>query len=209
MYTYSYPQCRNFLPNHKWSILAGLPFIITFTCYNAGVPSVNNLTFNGSSNTLTCTSTGGPATNVTWRRNGIVITLNATNQQTQIVTNTTNGTYQTVLTIDSSVSQSDIVGTYNCAVENVRGRSSVTVVVGETWNFIAWLQTCDLCTLIYAVCMVHHRANYQLLPGKIFVVLLAHQCKLGSSIWPVMTGNCKLYLLKYKFNCAMHWCARK
>ena len=61
-----------------------------------------------------------------------MITLNATNQQTQIVTNTTNGTYQTVLTIDSSVSQSDIVGTYNCAVENVRGRSSLTVVVGET-----------------------------------------------------------------------------
>ena len=62
-----------------------------------------------------------------------MITLNATHQQTQIVTNTTNGTYQTVLTIDSSVSQSDVLGTYNCAVENARGRSSsVTVVVGET-----------------------------------------------------------------------------
>ena len=60
-----------------------------------------------------------------------MIILNATHQQTQIVTNTTNGTYQTVLTIDSSVSQSD-VGTYKCTVENVRGRSSVTVVVGET-----------------------------------------------------------------------------
>ena len=60
-----------------------------------------------------------------------MITLNATHQQTQIVTSTTNGTYQTVLTIDSSVSQSDVVGTYNCTVENARGRS-VTVVVGET-----------------------------------------------------------------------------
>ena len=38
-------------------------------------------------------------------------------------------TYQAVLTIDSSVSQSDIVGTYNCTVENVRGESSGTVVV--------------------------------------------------------------------------------
>ena len=44
-----------------------------------------------------------------------------TYQQTQRVVNTTAGTYQTLLTIDSSV---DIVGTYNCTVENVRGGSS-------------------------------------------------------------------------------------
>ena len=41
------------------------------------------------------------------------------------------GTYQTVLTIDPSVSPNDIVGTYNCTVENTRGRSSRIVVIGE------------------------------------------------------------------------------
>ena len=106
-------------------------FVTTVLAYPyTGSPSVADLTFNGQSNTLTCTSTGGPATTVTWRRNGVVMTLNTTHQQTQIVTNTTTSTYQTVLTIDPSVG---IVGTYNCTVENVRGSSSVTVVVGETW----------------------------------------------------------------------------
>ena len=62
-----------------------------------------------------------------------MITLNATHQQTKRVVDPVNGTYQTVLTINSSVSQSDIVGTYNCTVENARGESSETVVVpGET-----------------------------------------------------------------------------
>ena len=57
------------------------------------------------------------------------ITLDATYWQTKRVVDPGNGTYQTVLTIDPSVGQSDIVGTYNCTVENVRGESSETVVV--------------------------------------------------------------------------------
>ena len=62
-----------------------------------------------------------------------MITLNDTHQQTKRVVDAVNGTYQTVLTINSSVGQSDIVGTYNCTVENDRGESSETVVVsGET-----------------------------------------------------------------------------
>ena len=58
-----------------------------------------------------------------------MITLNATHQQTKRVVDLVTGTYQTVLTIDPSVSQSDFVGTYDCTVENARGRSSMTVVV--------------------------------------------------------------------------------
>ena len=62
-----------------------------------------------------------------------MVTLNATHQQTKRVIDTVAGTYQTVLTIDLSLDQSDIVGTYNCTVENDRGESSETVVVpGET-----------------------------------------------------------------------------
>ena len=62
-----------------------------------------------------------------------MITLNATHQQTKRLVDPVNSTYQTVLTIDPSVDQSDIVGTYNCTVENDRGESSGTVIVpGET-----------------------------------------------------------------------------
>ena len=88
---------------------------------------MSSLIFSGSSNTLTCTSTGGPATNVTWRRNGAVITFNATYQQTKRVVGPVAGTYQTMLTIDPSVDQSDIVRTYSCTVENIRGRSSMII----------------------------------------------------------------------------------
>ena len=64
-----------------------------------------------------------------------MITLNATHQQTKKVIDPVNGAYQTMLTIDSSVGWSDIVGTYNCTVKNDRGESSETVVVpGETCN---------------------------------------------------------------------------
>ena len=99
----------------------------------AGSPIVTGLTYNDQSGTLTCISTGGPATTVTWTRDGVVITLNTTYKQTKRLVVSVRGTYQTVLTIDSSLDQSSIVGTYNCTVENDRGSSSETVVVpGET-----------------------------------------------------------------------------
>ena len=105
-------------------------FINIFHLYvHTGSPIVTSLTFNNQTRTLTCTSTGGPATNVTWRRDGVVIKLNATHQQTKRLVDSVNGTYQTVLTINSSVCQSDILGSYNCTVENDRGESSETVVV--------------------------------------------------------------------------------
>ena len=103
---------------------------------HTGSPTVTSLTFDEQSRTLTCTSTGGPATNVTWRRDGVVITINATHQQTKRIVDPVEGIYQTVLTIHPSVGWSNIVGTYTCTVENVRGKSSETVVVpGETRTF--------------------------------------------------------------------------
>ena len=98
----------------------------------AGLPSVTTLTFSDQSRTFICTSTGGPATTVTWRRDGVLITLNAIYQQTKTIVDPVAGTYQTVLTIDPSVGQSSIVGTYNCTVSNTRGESSkILVVTGE------------------------------------------------------------------------------
>ena len=119
---------------HITHIPAVFNFTFTFNLHiHAGSPNVTGLTFDDQSRTLTCTSTGGPATTVTWRRDGVVITLNDTHQQTKRIVDSVNGTYQTVLTIDPSVGWSDIVGTYNCTVENDRGESSRTVVVsGET-----------------------------------------------------------------------------
>ena len=104
-----------------------------YLCIHAGSPNVTSLTYNNQSMTLTCISTGGPATTVTWMKDGDVIILNATHQQTKRLVDSVAGTYQTVLTIDPSVDLWNIVGAYNCTVENDRGESSETVIVpGET-----------------------------------------------------------------------------
>ena len=63
-----------------------------------------------------------------------MITLNATYQQTKRVVDPVVGTYRTVLTIDPSVGQ--IVGTYNCTVENNRGRSSTTVFISGSGELV-------------------------------------------------------------------------
>ena len=60
-----------------------------------------------------------------------MITLNPTYQQTKRVVDLVTSTYQTVLTIDSSVCESGIVGTYSCTVENARRRSSMMVVISN------------------------------------------------------------------------------
>ena len=59
----------------------------------------------------------------------MLITPNATYQQTKRVIDPVQGVYHTVLTINSSVSQSDIAGIYYCTVENTRGRSSGIAVI--------------------------------------------------------------------------------
>ena len=108
--------------------------LATFNSIHAGSPNVTNITFDDQSRTLTCTSTGGPATTVTWRRDGVVITLNDTYKQSKSLVDPVNGSYKTVLNIDLCVDESDIVGTYNCTVQNDRGESSETVDIppGET-----------------------------------------------------------------------------
>ena len=100
----------------------------------SGFPLVTYLGYDNQSRTLTCTSYGGPATAVTWRKDGTVITLNATYQQTKRLVDAVQGMYQTVLTIDPSVL---IVGTDNCTVENARGRSSRIVIIGELISIYA------------------------------------------------------------------------
>ena len=58
-----------------------------------------------------------------------MITSSTTHQQTKRVVDPVAGTYQAVLTIDPAVNQCDIFGSYNCTVENTRGRDSRGVVI--------------------------------------------------------------------------------
>ena len=69
--------------------------------------------------TLICTSTGGPPTNVVWKKNGTeLITDGVIYQQSQRVIFTENATYENVLSSDHV---SNFIGNFTCEVKNIRG----------------------------------------------------------------------------------------
>ena len=115
--------------------------IISCTCglfcvaYSSGaVTSVDplqlSLTADPSVFTLTCVSTGGPATTVTWTRDGSNVPYDATHVLTQTVTNQLNVVYSNVLTVTGREP-----GIYTCSVTNDRTASPLEsaplTVVGE------------------------------------------------------------------------------
>ncbi|CAI8039192.1 Hemicentin-2, partial [Geodia barretti] len=92
-------------------------------------PTITNLTYHegNDSHTLTCVSTGSPATNVSWTKDGAPLTSDYTISQTVI--DRSASTYSNVLT----VSPEGAAGTYNCTVSNDLGsNSSVVVALGIT-----------------------------------------------------------------------------
>jgi hypothetical protein len=92
------------------------------------VPTVNDVSADGLN--VTCASSGGPATSVTWRRNCAVLPNNAMYQQTRTVTQTQTATYRNTLVVDSAVTNTD--GVYTCSVTNARGYSNGATGIGGT-----------------------------------------------------------------------------
>ena len=89
-----------------------------------GSPSITSFLFDRNSTTLTCTSTGGPPTTVTWRKNGVPVDLSLY-EQSQRLMDAVEATYQSIL-FNENVT--NFVGTFICEVSNVR----VTVPIQET-----------------------------------------------------------------------------
>ena len=95
----------------------------------AGSPTISDVTLSSDSRTLTCTSTGGPATFVIWRQNCIILQQNDANYvQNQVVTSTLTATYENTLEITNSTIGD---GVYTCSVGNSRGYDSSSVGVGS------------------------------------------------------------------------------
>lgn len=90
------------------------------------MPEVSGLS--GTERVLTCTSSGGPATYVTWRRNCVALPNNDTYLQSQMVMQTQTATYQNTLTISADVAEPD--GVYTCSVSNARGYGNSVVGLG-------------------------------------------------------------------------------
>ena len=93
-------------------------------------PTVSSLTYDCGTRTLTCTSTGSPATTVTWTKGGVTLTVDGTTySMTQTMTDRGSSTYENVLTLPAT---GDISGTYGCQVENALGNSTtMTADVGK------------------------------------------------------------------------------
>ena len=81
-----------------------------------GSPSITSVLLDRNSTTLTCTSTGGPPTTVTWRKNGVLVD-DSLFHQSQRVVDTENSTYENVLFNDDITY---FVGIFTCEISNVR-----------------------------------------------------------------------------------------
>ena len=87
-------------------------------------PSVANLTYNSERRTLTCVSTGSPATTVSWTKDGDKLTVDGTTyRMTQTVEDRTTSTYENVLALSG-----DDTGVYKCTVVNALGGSSAGII---------------------------------------------------------------------------------
>ena len=89
----------------------------------AGFPSITSLLFDRNSSTLICTSTGGPPTTVTWKKDDIIVNP-STYEQSQRLVNAESATYESTLFSDDVT---NFVGTFTCEVRNARGTVEETV----------------------------------------------------------------------------------
>ena len=80
--------------------------------------------------TLTCTSTGGPATSVTWTRDGVTVPYDSTHVLTQTVVNARRtARYRNTLTVTGVEG-----GRYQCTVSNVLSTVQSAVLSGDGKN---------------------------------------------------------------------------
>ena len=98
---------------------------------HTGSPSITSVLFDRDNTTLTCTSTGGPPTSVTWRKNGVPVNTSLY-QQSQRVVDTETATYVNLLF--NVISK--FVGTFSCEVGNVRGTAEDTVELNGGLCFV-------------------------------------------------------------------------
>ena len=65
-----------------------------------GIPDIEAVIYDPDTNNLVCTSFGGPATVVTWKKNGqLLTTMETAYQQNQRLIFTENATYENTLSI--------------------------------------------------------------------------------------------------------------
>ena len=86
--------------------------------------------YDRASQTIICTSTGGPATDVIWFKDNEKISIvsdEALHEFSQIIIDTINATYENRLRIIDKSSK--LAGTYTCEVSNLRGSMNKSLYI--------------------------------------------------------------------------------
>ena len=109
----------------------------TCVLYLAGSPSIQSVIFDRNSTTLTCTSTGGPSTTVSWRKNNAAVNLSVYEQSQRLV-NAESAMYENVL---FNADIANFVGRFTCEVSNARGTNEVTVELNG-WFYMGRFSAC-------------------------------------------------------------------
>ena len=89
--------------------------------------------YDSTTQTITCTSTGGPATHVTWSQDNVTINTASNGgvyEHSQVIVNTTSATYEKKLRIIDKSSRSS--GTYGCEVRNLMGSTKESLNIQGT-----------------------------------------------------------------------------
>ena len=98
------------------------------------------LTYEAPSHTLSCVSSGGPVSTVTWRRNGDLITSISPYQLSQSLMSGVTSTFLNVLTITSGNTE-DYNGTFSCTVSNSRGSASQSLDIHSILCCYLWINS--------------------------------------------------------------------
>ena len=99
--------------------------------------------YDSTTQTITCTSTGGPATDVTWSRDNVTINTASNGgvyEHSQVIVNTTSATYENKLKIVDKSSKK--AGTYRCEVRNFMESTNGTLYIQGSYPLIT-------CTILY------------------------------------------------------------
>ena len=99
--------------------------------YNLGMPRIDSpIEYSFILRTLTCVSTVGPATTVTWSRDNVLISDSQSTRHQQL-TDISTDTYHNLLTITSGNIR-DHSGSFSCTVSNRRGSDTQNVTINRT-----------------------------------------------------------------------------
>ena len=110
---------------------------------NAGMPGITSVNFELTSEldsttptfTITCTSTGGPVTTVTWMRDGEVLTENGN----YIITSWTRLHPEYAIYAHTLMVTGRLVGEYECKLSNIKAPSSSgNLTVEGEYRPISW-----------------------------------------------------------------------